>query len=250
MLPTGHIQGSATGHRLGSLRCASRVSLSGQAGGTHGPAQISAYGLLSPLSLFPLAKCTHPGSSLLARSTRNFSLMLHILKRLSLQADQAPVTQPSCSHTGLLGHQLMLEIPGETSSWPGPTAPQSRLRSRPAPPLAPLDLPGPPECLMVITSQVVQLLESAAATAQLVLITYRAGGLVEPTLHAPCTPQDRVAAGEVFPRKLGEGGREQDPRAGPAEARCGQPPRAVGGWSAARSLRELSHARAPGSPAT
>lgn len=48
---------------------------------------------------------------------------------------------------------------------------------------------------MVTTSQVVLPLESAAASAQLVLITYGAGGLVDPTLHAPCTPQDRVAAG-------------------------------------------------------
>lgn len=170
------------------------MSLSGQAGGTHGPAQVSAYGLLSPLSLFPFAKCTHPGSSLLAGSTRNFSLTLHISKHLSLQADHVPGTQPFCSHT-VLGHRLMLEIPGDTSSWPGHTATQSRLCSRPAPPLSHLDLPGPPECLMVTTSQVVLPLESAAASAQLVLITYGAGGLVDPTLHAPCTPQDRVAAG-------------------------------------------------------
>lgn len=49
--------------------------------------------------------------------------------------------------------------------------------------LSSFDLPGPLACLMAVTSQVAQLLESAATSAQLVLISYW-GALWAP----PATP--------------------------------------------------------------
>lgn len=45
-------------------------------------------------------------------------------------------------------------------------------------------------------------------------------------------PQHRVVGGEMVPRRLGDAAREQNPRAGPAEAGRGPPVRAVGGWGA------------------
>ena len=82
---------------------------------------------------------------------------------------------------------------------------------------------------MAITSQVAQLLESAATSAQLVLIT---AGLCGPHPPHPMYPQHRVVGGEMVPRRLGDAAREQNPRAGPAEAGRGPPVRAVGGWGA------------------
>ena len=62
-------------------------------------------------------------------------------------------------------------------------APKSQLCSPPAFFSHPSTCPGPLACLMAVTSQVAQLLESAATSAQLVLISYW-GALWAP----PATP--------------------------------------------------------------
>lgn len=78
-----------------------QVSLSGCVGRTHGLAQVSAHGLLSPLSL---VLRTHT-SEVLSHSRvypellSHTFFLLYILKHLSLQAEQGPAALICCSYT-------------------------------------------------------------------------------------------------------------------------------------------------------
>lgn len=122
--PRGH-SGQSNWAQMGHSWLHLRLSLSGHSGGTHGTTRVSAHDLLIPTQPLPVNKMHIPGILSLSR-------ILHIAHvKTSLQADQGPVTQHSCSYTGLQGCQLT-EIPGEASSCPGPTAPKSRLCSPPA----------------------------------------------------------------------------------------------------------------------